>query len=171
MTLSVSGGRLIDADLAVGGAWSQDDDAVDLGTVAAVEAAAALLDLAATASFRGGGDLIIGAVVADSAEVWPQLLQLARQDDVAEGIRDDAVLWLGFAAADALGPEADDEDDIRESAVFALSQRPHDEAVPALIRVVEGDHPVHLRKSALFWLGQTDDLRAIDVYEEILQGG
>lgn len=169
MRLTVRHGRVVDADLAVGGRWNDGGADLDLGRVAAPAVAEALLALAADAR-DGGGELVMGAVVADSATVWPALLELARASSVSEDTRDNATLWLGFAAGDALGPDDNaDEDDVRESAIFALSQRPKSEAVPALTRVVEGDHPVHLKKSALFWLGQTDRERAVVVYEEILR--
>ena len=143
---------------------------LDLGRVAAPAAAEALLALAAEAR-DDGGKLVMGAVVADSATVWPALLHLARAPSVSEDTRDNATLWLGFAAGDALGPDDyADEDDVRESAIFVLSQRPKSESIPALTRVVEGDLPIHLKKSALFWLGQTDRERAVAWYEEILRG-
>ena len=170
MRLTVRQGLVIDADLAVGGRWNDTGADLDLGRVAAPAAAEALLALAAEAR-DDGGKLVLGAVVADSATVWPALLHLARAPSVSEDTRDNATLWLGFAAGDALGPDNNaDEDDVRESAIFALSQRPKSESIPALTRVVEGDLPIHLKKSALFWLGQTDRERAVAVYEEILRG-
>jgi len=170
MQLTVRQGRVVDADLAVGGRWNDTGADLDLGRVAAPAAAEALLALAAEAR-DDGGKLVLGAVVADSATVWPALLHLARAPSVSEDTRDNATLWLGFAAGDALGPDNNaDEDDVRESAIFALSQRPKSESIPALTRVVEGDLPIHLKKSALFWLGQTDRERAVAVYEEILRG-
>ena len=170
MQLTVRGGRVVDADLAVGGRWEDGRIALDLGRVAAPLAAEVLLTLAAVAR-DDGGKLVMGAAVADSATVWPTLLDLAKTPSVSEDTRESATLWLGFAAGDALGPDDEaEDDDVRESAIFALSQRPKNEAVPALTRVAEGDHPVHLRKSALFWLGQTDRKRAISVYEGILTG-
>jgi len=169
MRLTVRHGRVVDADLAVGGRWNDGGADLDLGRVAAPAAAEALLALAGDAR-DGGGELVRGAGVADSATVWPALLELARASSVSEDTRDNATLWLGFAAGDALGPDDNaDEDDARESAIFALSQRPKSEAVPASTRVVEGDHPVHRKKSALFWLGQTNRERAVVVYEEILR--
>jgi HEAT repeat protein len=58
---------------------------------------------------------------------------------------------------------------VRKQAVFALSQRPTDEGVPALIRVVRTSPSGELRKSALFWLGQSDDPRALTLFEELLK--
>ena len=65
---------------------------------------------------------------------------------------------------------ADDDDDVdvREAAVFALSQRPRREAVPALMEVAETSRFAKVRRSAVFWLGQTGDSRALDFFERIL---
>jgi len=58
--------------------------------------------------------------------------------------------------------------EIREQAVFALSQRPKDEGVPALIRVARTNKDPEIRKRALFWLGQSGDPRALALFEELL---
>jgi HEAT repeat protein len=52
--------------------------------------------------------------------------------------------------------------------VFALSQRPSEESVPALIRIARTNRHPELRKTALFWLGQSEDPRAITLFEELL---
>ena len=59
---------------------------------------------------------------------------------------------------------------VRESAVFALSQRPKDEGVPALIHVAQTNRDPSVRKKALFWLGQSNDPRALSLFETILAG-
>jgi hypothetical protein len=41
--------------------------------------------------------------------------------------------------------------------------------VPALIRVARTNKDPELRKTALFWLGQSEDPRALDLFEEILR--
>jgi HEAT repeat protein len=53
--------------------------------------------------------------------------------------------------------------------VFALSQRSSNEAVPALIKVARTSRDPELRKTALFWLGQSEDPRALHLFEEILR--
>jgi HEAT repeat protein len=58
---------------------------------------------------------------------------------------------------------------VRKQAVFALSQRSAEEGVPALIRIARSNPDPELRKTALFWLGQSDDPRALDLFEEILR--
>ncbi len=58
--------------------------------------------------------------------------------------------------------------DVKEQAIFALSQRPRDEGIPALVRVVRTSKDPALRKKALFWLGQSGDPRALQLIEELL---
>jgi HEAT repeat protein len=59
--------------------------------------------------------------------------------------------------------------EVRKQAVFALSQRPRDESVPALIRVVHTSREREIVRTALFWLGQSDDPRALALFEDILR--
>jgi HEAT repeat protein len=59
--------------------------------------------------------------------------------------------------------------EVREHAVFALSQRPAEEGVPALIRIARTNPHPELRRKALFWLGQSEDPRALTLFEEILR--
>jgi len=176
MSLRVSGGRITEAHTYVGGRWRPaQGPTTDLGTVPAAQAATDLLRLAELAG-GNGDDLITGATLADSAVVWPDLLRLARRKDLPLETRRQAVFWLGQAAgaAAARGLDSITTDDggdleVRKQAVFALSQRPADEGVPALIRVVRTSPNGELRKSALFWLGQSEDPRALSLFEELLK--
>jgi HEAT repeat protein len=82
---------------------------------------------------------------------------------------------LGRAAGDAatrglsdIVVDNDVDREVREQAVFALSQRPRDEGVPALIAIARNNKDPEIRKKAMFWLGQSGDPRALDLFEEIL---
>ena len=176
VSLRRMGGRITGAESRVGGRWREGRaDVTDLGLVSAREAAALMLELAPRAG-EDGGALITAATLADSAVVWPGLLRLARDDALAMETRRQAVFWLSQASGDAAtrGLDSlvvDDHGDleVREHAVFALSQRPADEGVPALIRVARGSPHPELRRRALFWLGQSEDPRAIELFEELLR--
>jgi len=108
--------------------------------------------------------------------VWPQLLQIARNARLNEETRRQSVFWLGQAAGeaatrglDSIVEQGDDADlEVRKHAVFALSQRPVEEGVPALIRIARTNRHPELRKTALFWLGQSEDPRAVSLFEELL---
>ena len=122
------------------------------------------------------GDPVLPATLADSVTIWPSLLQLARSSRLPMERRRSAVFWLGQAAGaavdgalDSIAGDTGTEREVRKQAVFALSQRTSEEAVPALIRIARTNRDPELRKSALFWLGQSNDPRAIDLFEEILR--
>lgn len=175
VSLQMLGGRVASADTHVGGRWRAGREATDLGLVPAGEAADVLLALAPRAA-GGGEELVTAAALADSAETWPHLLQLARNEAVPEDTRRQAVFWLSQAAGqeatrglDSLATDPHGDLEIREHAVFALSQRPADEGVPALIRIARSNPSPELRKKALFWLGQSDDPRALALFEELLR--
>src|SRR5437016_12843744 len=95
------------------------------------------------------------------------LLRLARDDRAPQRTRRQAVFWLGQAAGDAatkdltdLVDDGDLDGDVKEQAVFALSQQPHDAGVPALIRIARTHPEPGLRRTALFWLGESGGPRA-----------
>ena len=159
----------------VGGRWAPGGDEVtDLGTVSAREAAAFLLAVAERSDARGG-DAIFPATLADGVEVWPSLLRLARSGDLPRETRRAAVTYLGYAAGDAVAGELgqiaereDEDESVRKAALYAVSQRPADESIPILARVVRSNRSPAMRKTAIYYLSQSDDPRAIAVFEEIL---
>ncbi|MDQ3673524.1 MAG: HEAT repeat domain-containing protein [Gemmatimonadota bacterium] len=160
----------------VGGRWRPGGaDATDLGLVSARDAANYLVSVAQTDRGAIGSKAIFPATIADSADVWPALMRVARNPDVPRGTRTQAVFWIGQAAGEAatadLGALVVDntvDREVREQAVFALSQRPRDQSIPALIKVARTNRDPEIRKKAIFWLGQSDDPRALDLFEELL---
>ena len=176
VSLRVRGGKVADAHTYVGGRWRPPEgNTTDLGQVPARQAAADLLAL--VEHHRAGAEeLVTAATLADSAVVWPTLLRIARRTELPLETRRQAVFWLGQAAGeaatrglDSLASDGGGELEVRKQAVFALSQRPADEGVPVLIRIARSNPHAELRKTALFWLGQTEDPRAIALFEEILR--
>jgi HEAT repeat protein len=65
--------------------------------------------------------------------------------------------------------ENDPEASLRKSAVFALSRLPKDEAIPQLIQLATTSKDPAVRKQAVFWLGQSDDPRALDYLTKLLK--
>lgn len=168
-------GAMVGVRVAVGSTWVSRPAATDLGTVSAPEAARYLLSLARRSAGDAGGRAIFAATLADSSYVSSELLRIARDPDVATETRRQAVFWVSQAAEVAATRGLDslvDEDDIdrkvREQAVFALSQRPREEGVPALVRIARTHHDPMLRSRAIFWLGQSNDPRVLALFEELL---
>lgn len=175
IALTVRSGRVTDLRAYVGGEWRPGTNVTDLGIVSGKDAAAYLLALAAKDETRASEKAIFPAMLADSVTLWPDLLRMARNANLSRKLRRSAVFWVGQAAGDAatrgLTDIVDDgatDRDVREQAVFALSQRPRDEGVPALIRIAKENRDPELRRKAIFWLGQSDDPRAVTLFEELL---
>ena len=176
VSLRVRGGNVAHANTYVGGRWrGAEPGTTDLGAVPARQAAADLLALAEV-SRTDAEELVTAATLADSAVVWPELLRLARRTELPLETRKQAIFWLGQAAGtaamrglDSLAGDRGGNLEIRKQAVFALSQRPADEGVPALIHIARTSPQREVRKSALFWLGQSGDPRALALFEELLR--
>jgi HEAT repeat protein len=175
LTLRVQGGKVTALHVVVGGSWRPRPGVTELGRVPAPEAARYLLALARQSGDDVGGQAIFAATLADSVTTWPDLLQLARDADVATATRRSAVFWVSQAAEeaatrglDSLVGERDVDREVREQAVFALSQRPRDEGVPALIHIARTHNDPEIRRRAIFWLGQSNDPRALALFEELL---
>ena len=103
-----------------------------------------------------------------------QLVAIARTHP-QPGVRNDALFWLSQRAGDSLAPgaiaeaiEKDPDTDVRKRAVFALSQLPKDESVPKLIEVAKNNRSPAVRQQAMFWLGQSNDPRALKFFEDVL---
>ena len=169
-------GEIADLRFYVGGRWRPaGSDVVDLGTVPAREAADYLVSIAQSEKGSMGEKAIFPATFADSSNIWPAMLKIARNPDLPRSTRTNSVFWLGQAAGEAATANLNSlvldnsvDREVRESAVFALSQRPREEGVPALISVARTNKDPEIRKKALFWLGQSHDPRAIDLFEELL---
>lgn len=178
VSMTIRGGAVNRIRVAVGGGGRSRNpsaEVTDLGLVGAREAAGYLLDLAQKARGSAGGEAVFALTLADSVTPWPDLIRLARNEDIRQETRKSAVFWLGQAAGDAatkdLAEIAEDErgdQEVRESAVFALSQLDNDQGVPILIRIAKTNKDPEIRRKAMFWLGQSDDPRALDLFEELL---
>lgn len=176
VSLRARHGVVTEAHAYVGGRWRRAGPAgADLGTLPAAQTAADLLVLAERAT-GGAEELITAASLADSATIWPQLITLAHTATVPLDTRKHAIFWLGQAAGavatrglDSIVRDDHGDIELRKQAVFALSQRPEEEGVPALIRIARSNPSGEVRRSALFWLGQSEDPRALELFEELLR--
>jgi len=65
--------------------------------------------------------------------------------------------------------ENDPSEQVRRSAVFALSRLPAPDATTQLMHVADTSKDPIVRKQAVFWLGQSTDPRALDYLTKLLQ--
>ena len=151
----------------VGAVRRVDPNVTDLGVVPAREAAEYFLGVASSARGRAASNAIMAAAFADSADIWRQLLALARDDDRTHDVQCTALYWLsGVAPAEAAGPldavarNRSEPRPLREGVVMTLGQLRDGAGVPALIEMTKQDDDDHwLRERAIFWLGNAGDER------------
>jgi HEAT repeat protein len=92
--------------------------------------------------------------------------------DSSPRVRSQAVFYWSVAAGRAVGAirdaiNDDPETEVKKKAVFALSQLPREKRSCSLGVARTNRNPV-VRKQAIFWLGQSNDARALAFIEEIL---
>lgn len=175
--LRVAGGLVRDVDV-----LELDDvvepETADFGTVSAQEAAAYFLSLArAPGADAAAEDAVFAAVLANVDELWRELLVIAQTASITQDVREAALFWLGQEAGDvvtsgiaAIAGDEREEQDVREAAIFALSQRPDDVGLAPLMELARTAREAETRRSAMFWLAQSEDPRVIAFFEEILLG-
>lgn len=146
----------------------------DVKTISASagEAASWLGDIVSRGSSRVASDAMLPLVIADAPDPWPLLLRVARDENRPRDVRRSTLMWLSSGVSDHLGiADAHDDtpdDEMRSQAVFVLSQRQKSESVPELMDLARNAKHPSARRAAIFWLGQTGDMRAADVYAELL---
>jgi hypothetical protein len=171
----VQSSRVADVDV-IRKASDRSSGGTDLGEVGAQAAVDFLLDAARNGG-RGSGaeEAVFPMTLADVQEVWRDLLVLARTTSLDEDVRTASVFWVGQEAADAategladMAMDGDEEQEVRNAAVFALSQMENDQAVPHLMEIARTAPGADTRRSAMFWLAESEDDRALEFFEEIL---
>ena len=103
-----------------------------------------------------------------------ELIRIAKNDENSK-VREQSIFWLGQKASEecvkalkAVIDDTDEETQVKESAVFAISRLPKDRSVPMLIQIARSNDNPKVRENAVFWLGQKDDEAALKFFEEIL---
>jgi HEAT repeat protein len=174
VTLTVRDHKVVGVRTRVGGTWpSATSGVTDLGRVAAPEAAAYFIALAGQIDDGKRQNSLLAAAVADSANVAPEMLRLARTTTLSRETRRRAVTWAGVLGdasmvapltelARANGSDGTSADDmgpgngLAGSAVGALGMIPDGAGVPALMTLARSGSE-SVRKAAVFWLGQRDE--------------
>jgi len=177
VTLSVEAGAVTGVHSQMGGRWREDGR--DLGPVDPAAAADYLLALAerdgAKLDVEAKEDALQAAVSAPAGEIWPRLLSIARNRDQHVDVRKAALFWTaheaGVRAADDIeniAVASDEETEVQEAAVFALTQLPDDRGTEALLRLARENRNPDIVRSVYFWLGQREDPRVLALFEEVL---
>lgn len=175
VTLRVDAGRLYDLDGQVGGDWKTPGR--DVGPVAARVAMDYLLSLVEGGALdTDSGEEALGAAVAADADLpWQRLLRIGDDRTRDPDIRSTAIFWVareaGLRAAEAIediAVRSDEDTEVQEAAIFALTQLPEDRSTDVLLRIARENRNPALIQTVYFWLGQSEDPRVLRHFEEVL---
>lgn len=112
----------------------------------------------------------IGQSHSPESRKW--LLDLAQSEKTNVELRKKAIFWVaqGGASAGDLGAiySSLKDPELKEQAIFALSQVRDSTAVDRLIEIARKDGDPEMRKKAVFWLSQRHDPRVAAILEQIL---
>ena len=170
----VAGGRETDVEAQVGGTTPGGRS---LGIVTPEVAASYLIDLVETTSLDPDAreEALQAAVAADGVEIWPRLLRVAKDRGQVSDVREAALFWTAHeagvrAASDIedIAIATDEETDVQEAAVFALTQLPAPGSTDALLRLARENRNPEIVRTVYFWLGQQDDPRVVALFEDVL---
>jgi HEAT repeat protein len=110
----------------------------------------------------------------ESSRVAPDLIRLGNSDKVAD-VRSQAWFWLAQSgaveaeSAISVAIRKEPDEDVREKAIFALSQLPDERSAKALIAVAEDQSlSREQRKKAVFWLSQSDSNDAVVYLDKVM---
>ena len=185
VVLDRADGSVIDVNTYVGKASGPSagmaDAGTSLGAVRAADAAQYLLGVAATADGKPGRDAILPAVLADSVDVTPQLLGIARDEARPRETRRSAISWAGrqhdaagasTRVAEALVRIARNENDnngVRQQALHTLARLDHGAGVPSLMELARVGTDGWLARESIQALAQSGDPRARGYLRSIVE--
>ncbi len=166
------GGRSTAIRSYVGGRWRSDGAATDLGMVDATSAVAWLMAEVERGEESAAKNAILPMTIAAADVPWARVLDVARNESRPRAVRTQAVFWAAQAAGEKAAQEIgaiasnDPDAEVRKQAVFALSR--HANGVEELIRVARRSKDRDVKQAAYFWLGQSRDPRAMELFAEVL---
>jgi len=185
IVLDVAGGRVTSLRDYLGPVPPLQAGVAELGAVSADEGSKYLLSLVESDDQgRVANRAVLPAMLGRDVVAWPTLLRIARASDATRrgSRKHDVIFWLGqYAAAKVNGSDdpfyprgsrddENDEESVKEQAVFALSQLRNGEGVEPLIEAARSNKDQRVRARAMFWLGESGDPRALDLFEQVLTG-
>ena len=153
-----------------------------LGTVRTRDAAEYLLGLAERAEGRVSREAILPAVLADSVDVSPRLLAIAKNQNAPRETRSSAISWLGrpfdnreravqdvAAALVLIAKDEDDNQSVRQSALRTLARLEHGAGTNALMELARDVGRGWLAREALSSLNASGDPRARQHVREVVR--
>lgn len=177
-----AGGEIVRIETYAGPLFADPDGGKDLGPVGTREAASYLLGLAGTLDGRPAREAITPAMLADSAVVTPQLMQLARDQSRSRDVRSSAIGWLARRRSESGGVGSDaavralegivrdqrESESIRRSALSMIGNLDRGEGIPLLIGFA-GESDTWIARTAISSLANSGDPRARQFLRDALR--
>ena len=161
VVLTLRGGKVEKVRAYVGGRWRVPSDARDLGLVPAREAVDYLASVANADAGKGSEHAIFPMTLADSVDIAPRLAGIAENESRSEGLRGQAIFWLGQTRSGKSGDylralyRRIRNEDVKDKVIFAMSQQHDESSQDWLIDLASSaGESIEMRKKALFWAGQ-----------------
>lgn len=175
--IKIREGRIHALDISVGKPRKAMSVDRDLGSISPCTAAAFFLEQAPQLDEDIADEVLLGAVIARDAEVATYLLAMVSDRSNQDELRQAALFWTAVLASEkALEPirhlinENNEEMELREHAIFALSQLDHTDTLPLLMEIARNDREPQLQRAAFFALAEHDTPEVHQLFEEILLG-
>jgi len=111
--------------------------------------------------------------VAQGSRNGDWLLEIVNDPNEPTEVRKQALFWAGQSnAIDAEGLakvfRSSKDPEMREQAIFALSQRPEKKSIKIMIELAREERNPEMRKQLVFWIGQSGDPAAEEFLLEII---
>lgn len=177
-----AGREVVQVSAFVGPDSGSKEGITDLGRVRTRDAADYLLGLAERAEGRVSRDALLPAVLADSVDVTPRLLAIAKNQNSARETRRSAISWLSrpldtrersvneiSAALVAIAGDEDDNQSVRQQALRSLARLEHGAGTNALVTLARDATRSWLAREALASLTSSGDPRARQHLREVVR--
>jgi HEAT repeat protein len=106
-------------------------------------------------------------------KAWPALLETARNQSIAESLREQAIYWIAQQnreqAAEALVQLYDGEKtaELKERLLYWLAQSDNGRAKAKIVEVARGDNSSELRERAIYWVAQRGGEQSFSALNEL----
>ncbi|MFL5563422.1 MAG: HEAT repeat domain-containing protein [Gemmatimonadaceae bacterium] len=118
--------------------------------------------------------ILMSMAQSDDSEARKWVMSVARDENEPVEARKKAIFWAGqgdIATTEiAAFYDAASNEEVKEHAIFVLSQRNDQAATDKLLAIVHGHDGTELRKKALFWLGQKNDPAVTKAITDLVTG-
>lgn len=173
--IKIDHGQITRLDVTVGPPTSTHSGTTDLGHIDSQLAGAFFLEQAIQLANDQSGEALLAGLIADKYDAAPPLLAILNNRHHDDELRQDALVFVAtlasqkaLASIKGIIKQNDESMELRESAVFALSQMDNIDNVPLLLGIARDTRTPQLQQAAFFALAEYDTPEVLQMFEDIL---